>query len=246
LSSSRKDTKNVHLIAEDDARLEVKTIAYPGETGDIQAHIARPKDTGKHAGVIVIHENRGLQPHIQEVTRRIAVEGFVAMAPDALSPLGGTPNSVDEARSLMRQLDNQATIKNYVAAVKYLKTHPKSTGKVGCVGFCWGGGMTNQVATNTPDLQAAVPFYGRQPAEESVPRIQAAVQLHYAGLDERINMGISAFEAALNKAAVEYQLFMYEGAEHAFFNDTGSRYHPEAAHLAWERMIAFFKQKLRI
>jgi carboxymethylenebutenolidase len=244
LQSPRIDKKDVHLVAEDDDRLDVETITYSGDTGDIQAHVARPKSPGNHSGIIVIHENRGLQPHIKEVTRRVAVEGFLAIAPDALSPLGGTPDDVDEARSLMRQLDSQATINNYVAAVKYLKTHPQSTGKVGCVGFCWGGGMANQIAVHASDLQAAVPFYGRQPAPEVVPNIQAEIQLHYASLDERINAGIPAFEAALNDATVEYQLFMYEGAEHAFFNDAGSRYHSEAAKLAWERMIAFFKQKL--
>lgn len=245
MQSPRIDKKDVHLVAEDDDRLDVETITYPGDSGDIQAHVARPKGGGNHSGVIVIHENRGLQPHIKEVTRRVAVEGFLTIAPDALSPLGGTPDDVDEARSLMRQLDSQATINNYVAAVEYLKTHPQSTGKVGCVGFCWGGGMANQIAVHASDLQAAVPFYGRQPTSEVVPNIQAAIQLHYASLDERINAGIPAFEAALNDAAVEYQLFMYESAEHAFFNDAGSRYHPEAAKLAWERMIAFFKQKLR-
>ncbi len=169
----------------------------------------------------------------------------MAIAPDALSPLGGTPEDVDEARSLMRKLDSEATVKNYVAAVKYLKTHPQSTGKVGCMGFCWGGGMTNQVAVNSADLRAAVPFYGRQPAPEDVPKIKASLLIHYAGLDERINAGIEEFEAALKKASVEYKIYMYEGAGHAFFNDTGSRYHEEAAKLAWERTIAFLKEKLK-
>ena len=235
-----------HLIVpEEDPRLYVENIKYPGETGDVLAHFARPKGDTKLPGVIVIHENRGLNPHTREVARRVALEGFLAVAPDALSPLGGTPEDVDEARSLMRKLDSQATIKNFVAAAKYLKTHPQSTGKVGVTGFCWGGGMANQVAVNAPDLEAAVPFYGRQPASEDVPKIKASLLLHYAGLDERINEGIPTYEAALKEASVDYRMFIYEGAEHAFFNDTSARYHEEAAKLAWKRTIDFFKQKLK-
>ncbi len=233
------------VVPKDDPRLYVENIKYPGETGDVLAHFARPKGDEKLPGVIVIHENRGLNPHTEDVARRVALEGFLAIAPNALSPLGGTPEDVNEARVLMRQLDSQATLKNYLAAVKYLKTHPQSTGKVGCTGFCWGGGVTNQVAVNSPDLKAAVPFYGRQPASEDVPKIKASLLLHYAGLDERINKRIPEFEAALKEASVDYKIFMYEGAGHAFFNDTGSRYHEEAAKLAWERTIAFFKQKLK-
>jgi carboxymethylenebutenolidase len=233
------------VVPMDDPRLHVENIKYPGETGEVLAHFARPKGDAKLPGVIVIHENRGLNPHTEDVARRAAIEGFIAIAPDALSSLGGTPEDVNEARSLMRKLDSQATVKNYLAAVQYLKTHPQSTGKVGCMGFCWGGGMTNQVAVNSPDLAAAVPFYGRQPAPEDVPKIKASMLLHYAGLDERINAGIEAFEAALKEASIEYKIFMYEGAGHAFFNDTGSRYHKEAALLAWERTIAFLKEKLK-
>jgi len=234
------------VVPKDDPRLYVENIKYPGETGDVLAHFARPKGDKKLPGVIIIHENRGLNPHTEDVARRVALEGFLAVAPDALSPLGGTPEDVNEARLLMQKLDSQATIKNFVAAVTYLKTHPQSTGKVGCTGFCWGGGVTNQVVVNSPDLKAAVPFYGRQPASEDVPKIKASLLLHYAGLDERINKGIPEFEAALKEASVDYKIFMYEGAGHAFFNDTGSRYHEEAAKLAWERTIAFFKQKLKI
>jgi len=240
-----KKYAQAQVVPEDDARLHVENIKYPGEIGDVLAHFARPKGDAKLPGVIVIHENRGLVPHIKDVARRVALEGFIAIAPDALSPFGGTPEDVNEMRSLMRKLDSQVTVKNYVAAVKYLKTHPQSTGKVGCMGFCWGGGVTNQVAVQSPALNAAVPFYGRQPAPEDVPKIKASMLLHYAGLDERINAGIEAFEAALKKASVEYKMFMYEGAGHAFFNDTGSRYHKEAALLAWERSIAFLKEKLK-
>jgi len=235
----------ISKVEREDTRLYVEDIKYPGETGDVLAHFARPKGDMKLPGVVVIHENRGLNPHTEDVARRVALEGFLAIAPNALSPLGGTPEDADEARSLMQKLDSQATIKNYVAAVEYLKTHPRSTGKVGVTGFCWGGGVTNQVAVNSPDLVAAVPFYGRQPAPEDVPKIKASLLVHYAGDDERINEGIPAFEAALKKASVDYKIFMYEGAKHAFFNDTSPRYHEEAAKLAWERTIAFFKQKLK-
>jgi len=228
-----------------DPRLHVEDIKYPGETGDVLANYARPKGDEKLPGVVVIPEIWGLVPHIEDVARRVALEGFLAIAPDPLSPLGGTPEDVDESRSLMRELDSQETTKNFVAAVEYLKTHPQSTGKVGVTGFCWGGGVTNQVAVNSPDVQAAVPFYGRQPVPEDVPKIKASLLIHYAGDDERINAGIPAFEAALKEASVEHKIFMYEGAGHAFFNDTGSRYHEEAAKLAWERTIAFFKEKLK-
>ena len=232
-------------VPREDPRLHVEDIKYPGETGDVLAHYARPKGDERLPGVVVIPEVWGLVPHIEDVARRVALEGFQTIAPDPLSPLGGTPEDVDEARTLMRELDGQETTKNFVAAVEYLKTHPQSTGKVGVTGFCWGGGVTNQVAVNSPDVQAAVPFYGRQPAPEDVPKIRASLLIHYAGDDERINAGIPAFEAALKEASVEHKIFMYEGAGHAFFNDTGSRYHEEASKLAWERTMAFFKEKLK-
>ncbi len=245
IMTQKRARAQAQVVPKDDPRLYVEDIKYPGETGEILAHFARPKGDLKLPGVVIIHENRGLNPHTEEVARRVALEGFLAIAPNALSPLGGTPEDVDEARSLMQKLDSQSTIQNFVAAVKYLKTHPKSTGKVGVTGFCWGGGVTNQIAVNSPDLKAAAPFYGRQPAPEDVPKIKASLLLHYAGLDERINKGIPAFEAALKEASVDYKIFIYEGAGHAFFNDTSSRYHEEAAKLAWERTIAFFKQKLK-
>lgn len=232
-------------VSEDDKRLTVKNITFPGKTVKVQAHEARPKDDKKYPGVIVIHENRGLNPHISEVARRVALEGFLAIAPNALSPFGGTPDDPDKARDLIGELDQGDTVANFVAAAKYLKTHPKSTGKVGVTGFCWGGGMTNQVAVNSPDVQAAVPFYGRQPASEDVPKIKASMLIHYAGDDERINAGIPEFEKALKEAGVEYEVLMYEGAQHAFFNDTSQRYNEAAAKLAWKRTIDFFKAKLK-
>jgi len=234
------------IVPKDDPRLQAESMEYPGETGKVRAYLARLKEGGKRPAVIVIHENKGLQPHIQDVARRIALEGFLVLAPDALSPLGGTPADVGQATALIGKLDRESTARNFVAAVKYLKTHPLSTGKVGCTGFCWGGAMTNAVAVRSPDLSAAVPYYGSQPDPADVPKIKAAMLIHYAGQDERINRGIPAFEEALKKAKVEYTIHVYEGAQHAFNNDTSSeRYHKEAAALAWKRTIAFFKEKLK-
>jgi carboxymethylenebutenolidase len=241
-----RNSASAQVIAKDDARLIAESIKYPGETGEVRAYFARPKGNTKIPGVVVIHENRGLNAHIEDVTRRIALEGFLALAPDALSPLGGTPEDSEKAPALIGQLDKEKTIKNYLAAVKYLKTQPLSTGKVGVVGFCWGGGMANQVAVHSPDVVAAVPYYGVGPAPEDVPKIKASLLLHYAGLDERINSGIPAFEAALKKASVDYKIYMYEGAQHAFNNDTApSRYNKEAAQLAWQRTVVFLKEKLK-
>ena len=234
------------VVSKDDSRLQIDNIRYPGATGDVRAHFARPKGDEKLPGVVIIHENRGLVPHIQDVARRVALEGFLAMAPDALSPIGGTPEDPDKARELIGKLDGPSTTQNYVAAVRYLKTHPASTGKVGVVGFCWGGALANQVAVDSPEVLAVVPFYGRQPATEDVPKIKASLQLHYAGLDEGINKGIPAYEAALKKASVDYKIYMYDGAQHAFLNDTSAeRYNKEAAQLAWQRTISFLKEKLK-
>ena len=229
-----------------DNDLSAEFITYKGETGDIKAFMAHPKNGKKFPAVVVIHENRGLVPHIQDVTRRMAREGFLALAPDALSPVGGTPEDVSNVGEKFKQLVPEQTTKNFVAAVKYLKTHPLSNGKVGCTGFCWGGAMTNQVAVNSPDLDAAVPYYGTPPAPEDVQKIKAPIMAHYAGNDERINAGIPAFEEALKKYGKEYQIFIYPGAGHAFNNDSNpERYNAEAAKLAWGRTIAFFKEKLK-
>lgn len=229
-----------------DPDLITEFIKYPGETGDMRAYLARPKSGKKFPAVIVIHENRGLVPHIQDVTRRMAKEGFLAIAPDALSPLGGTPDDITNVGEMFKKLNSEQTTKNFVAAVKYLKTNPLSTGKVGCTGFCWGGAMTNQVAVNAPDLDAAVPYYGRQPVEEDVAKIKAPIMAHYAGNDQGIDAGIPAFEEALKKYKKEYQIFIYEGASHAFNNDSNpERYNEKAAKLAWSRTIAFFKEKLK-
>jgi carboxymethylenebutenolidase len=234
-------------IQENDPDLVTEFINYPGETGEVKGYLARPKASKKYPAVIVIHENRGLQPHIMDVNRRMAREGFLSLAPDGLSPLGGTPeNDAAKAATLIRELKPEQTTKNFVAAVKYLETHPLSNGKVGCTGFCWGGAMTNQVAVNAPTLKAAVPYYGRQPVAEDVAKIKAPVLAHYAENDAGINAGIPAFEEALKKAGIEYQIFTYPGTGHAFNNDTSpERYNEQAAKLAWKRTIDFFKEKLK-
>jgi carboxymethylenebutenolidase len=226
--------------------LDTEHIQYPGATGEVRAYFARPQGDEKLPGVVVIHENQGLAPHIEDVNRRVAAEGFLAIAPDALSPLGGSPEDLDKAIEMTKELDDQSTLENFLAAVKYLKAHPASTGKVGVIGFCWGGRKANQVAVNDPDLSAAVPFYGQQPASEDVSKIKASLLLHYAGLDEKINAGIPAFEAALKAASVEYQLYLYAGAKHAFHNDAkADRYNKEAAQLAWQRTVSFLNEKLK-
>lgn len=227
--------------------LVTQMITYPAPKTEMKAFLAHPNKAGKFPAVVVIHENRGLQPHIQDVARRFAQEGFLSLAPDALTPAGGTPENDQAAASeRIRGLDNEDTINNMVAAVKYLKTHPLSTGKVGCTGFCWGGAMTNQVAVNSPDLDAAVPYYGRQPATEDVAKIKAPLMAHYAGNDPGINAGIETFEEELKKQRKDYQIFIYEGAAHAFNNDSNpERYHAEAAKLAWGRTVSFFKDKLK-
>ena len=222
-------------------------VSYPAPKMEIKAFLAHPKTGKNFPAIVVIHENRGLQPHIQDVAKRFAQEGFLSLAPDALTPVGGTPeNDQAKAAELIRGLNNDDTVNNLVAAVKYLKTHPLSTGKVGCTGFCWGGAMTNQVAVNSPGLNAAVPYYGRQPATEDVAKIKAPIMAHYAGNDPGINAGIAAFEEELKKQKKDYQIFIYEGASHAFNNDSNpERYHAEAAKLAWGRTVSFFKDKLK-
>ena len=238
LMAAKEAGKNQALVTE--------FVNYPAATGNMKAFMARPKKGKKFPAVIVIHENRGLVPHIRDVTRRMADEGFLALAPDALSPVGGTPDDTSNVRELFGKLNNDETTKNFVAAVKYLKTHPKSNGKVGCTGFCWGGAMTNNVAVNSPDLNAAVPYYGRTPVPEDVEKIKAPVMAHFAGNDPGINAGIPAFEEALKKYNKEYQIFMYEGASHAFNNDSNpERYNEQAAKLAWERTVNFFREKLK-
>ena len=239
------DADNVIPNQADD-ELVSQFVNYSAPKMEIRAFLAHPKNGGKFPAVVVIHENRGLQPHIQDVTKRLAKEGFLSLAPDALTPAGGTPEDQTQASERIRTLDNDDTVNNMVAAVQYLKTHPLSTGKVGCTGFCWGGAMTNSVAVNAPDLNAAVPYYGRQPATEDVPKIKAPIMAHYAENDPGINAGIEAFEEELKKQKKDYQIFIYPGTGHGFNNDTNpGRYDAEAAKLAWDRTVSFFKEKLK-
>ena len=229
----------------DDENLSLENITYPGAEGEMKAFLARPKGK-KHLGaVLVIHENRGLNPHTIAVTKRVASAGFLALGVDALSPFGGTPADEDKARELIGQLDPDKNLQNYLKGLDYLRKHKDGNGKVGCVGFCWGGGMANKLAVNDPELLAAVAYYGAQAKTEDVGKIKANILLHYAGLDERINAGIPAYEAALKLHHIPYQLFIYEGVNHAFNNDTSpTRYNEAAAKLAWGRTIDLFKSKL--
>ncbi|RWA65755.1 dienelactone hydrolase family protein [Mesorhizobium sp.] len=234
------------IVAEDDPRVKGEDITYPGSGGKMKGYLVEPADrSGKLSAVIVIHENRGLNPHIRDVARRVALEGFVALAPDFMSPLGGTPEDEDKVRELFATLDPAQVAANAVATVAFLKGYKDGNGKVGAVGFCWGGGAVNTLAVNSPDLSAGVAYYGMQPKADDVPKIKAALLLHYAGLDARTNAGIDAFKKALDAAHVEYAVYVYEGANHAFNNDTSAaRYDKKAADLAWGRTVAFLKEKL--
>jgi carboxymethylenebutenolidase len=232
-------------VPESDPRIVAETVDIPGVTG-LKGYLVRPKAGGERLpAVIVIHENRGLNPHIRDVTRRMATEGFLALGLDYLSPTGGTPADEEKGREMIGQLKQPDVIASGKAAVAYLKGHPNGNGKVGAVGFCWGGGAVNNLAVNEPDLNAGVAYYGGQPKAEDVPKIRAALMLHYASLDERINAGIPAYEAALKGAGKPYEIHMYEGANHAFNNDTNAaRYDKTAADQAWSRTVAFLKKHL--
>jgi carboxymethylenebutenolidase len=235
-------------VARDDPRLEASTVEFgsPKGSGKVRGQLARPAGTkGKLPGVLVIHENRGLNPHIEDVARRIALEGYVAFAPDALTPLGGYPGDEDRARELFAKLDQARTREDFLAALAFLEKRPECSGKVGAVGFCWGGGMVNFLATRAPRLAAGVPFYGDQPPAEDVAKIKAPLLIHYAETDDRINAGIPAFEKALEASKVKHQLFTYPGTQHGFNNDTTPRYDKAAADLAWKRTLEFFEQNLR-
>lgn len=229
----------------DETGLFTEKVSYPGVDGEMKAILAKPKGK-KHLGaVVVIHENRGLNPHIIDITKRVAAEGFLAMGVDALSPFGGTPVDEDKARDLIGKLDPDKNLQNYLKGLQYLRNHKDANGKTGCVGFCWGGGMASKLAVNDPDLQAAVAYYGSQPKAEEVPKIKAALMLHYAGLDERINAGIPEYENALKANNNDYQLFIYEDVNHAFNNNASpTRYNEAAAKLAWKRTIGFLKARL--
>ena len=228
-----------------DEGLDTETITYPGAEGDMKAFLAKPKGKKKLGCIIVIHENRGLNPHIIDVTKRVAAEGFLALGIDALSPFGGTPADEDKGRELIGKLDGDKNLRNYLMGLEYLRGRKDGNGKTGCMGFCWGGGLANKLAVNDPKLQAAVAYYGAQPPAGDVPKIKSSVMLHYGGLDERINAGIPAYEQALKQNHIDYQLFVYDGVNHAFNNNTSpTRYNEAAAKLAWERTIGLFRNKL--
>ena len=229
-----------------DEDLFTERITYAGVPADMQAYIARPKADKKYPAIIIIHENRGLNAHIEDVARRAAREGFLAIAPNALSAIGAAPANEDEARQKFQELKAENNLQNFINAYNYLATRTDYNGFAGCAGFCWGGAMSNNLAVKIAGLKAAVAFYGRQPAAEEVSNIKAAIQLHYGALDERVNAGIPAYEEALKKNNIRYELYMYEGANHAFHNDTApTRYNEAAAKLAWQRTMDFFKKYLK-
>ena len=235
-------------VSPEDKRLKSEVSEYdsPKGNGKMKGYLVQPaarKD--KLPGVLVVHENRGLNPHIEDIARRLALDNFVAFAPDALAPLGGYPGNEDKARELFQKLDQPKTREDFVTAYGVLKSRPECTGRVGVVGFCYGGSISNMLATRVPDLGAAVPFYGGQPPAADVPNIKAPLLIHYAGMDERINAGWPAYEAALKAANVKYQAYIYDGAQHGFNNDTTPRYDEKAAKLAWQRTLDFFNQHLR-
>ncbi|WP_442498023.1 dienelactone hydrolase family protein [Methylobacter sp. sgz302048] len=235
-------------VAVDDTRIEASYEHYPSPDGyqTIRGYLVKPaKVKGKLPVVLVVHENRGLNPHIEDIARRIALDNFIAFAPDALFSLGGYPGDEDKARDLFKALDQNKTRADFIAAVDVLKKLPEGNGKVGVVGFCYGGGIANFLATRIPDLAAAVPFYGGQPAAEEAANIKAPLLLHFAGADERINAGWPAYEAALKAAGVNYEAHIYPGVQHGFNNDTTPRFDAAAAKLAWERTIRFFNDHLR-
>jgi carboxymethylenebutenolidase len=235
-------------IKHDDPRISASYVEYPSSEGygTIRGYLAQPAQfTGKQPTVLVIHENRGLNPHIEDITRRLALDNFIAFAPDALFPLGGYPGDEDKARELFKKLDQNKTRADFLAAVEILNDLPKGNGKVGAVGFCYGGGIVNYLATQLPDLAAGVPFYGSQPSAEDTAKIKAPLLLNYAGDDERINAGWPAYETALKAAGVNYEAYIYPGVQHGFNNDTTPRFDQVAAKLAWSRTIGFFNKHLR-
>jgi carboxymethylenebutenolidase len=234
-------------IKQDDPNLKSEFITYdsPKGGGAIKGLLSRPADAkGKLPGIVVVHENRGLNPHIEDVGRRAGLAGFISLAPDALTPLGGYPGNDDDGRELQRKRDRNEMLEDFIAAFEHLKTHPECSGKVGVVGFCFGGWISNMMAVKVPDLAAAVPFYGGQPKED-IDKINAPLLLHFGGLDKRVNEGWPAYEAALKEHGKEYKAYIYDNANHGFHNDTTPRYDREAAKLAWERTIDFFKENLK-
>jgi carboxymethylenebutenolidase len=242
------DYKDQIQVQTNDARLNSEYINYPSPkgAGSIKALLSKPAEAkGKLGGVIVVHENRGLNPHIEDVGRRAALAGFISVAPDMLTPLGGYPGTDDAGREMQSKRDRNEMLEDFIAAFEYLKTHPDCNGKVGVVGFCFGGWISNMMAVRIPQLAAAVPFYGGQPAATDVPQIKAPLLLHYGELDTRVNEGWPAYEASLKENKKEYTAYIYPGTNHGFHNDTTPRYDKAAAELAWNRTVEFFNQKLK-
>lgn len=242
------DYQGAVQVKADDPRIVESYIAYPAPKGGgtIKALRCMPKDgKGKLGGILVVHENRGLNPHIEDVARRAALAGFVSLAPDALTPLGGYPGNDDEGRELQSRRDRDEMLEDFIAAFDYMKADPDGNGKIGVVGFCFGGWIANMMAVRLPGLAAAVPFYGGQPPAKEVPQIRAALQLHYAGLDTHVNEGWPGYEQALKANNVAYTMYLYPGVNHGFHNDTTPRFDQAAAALAWDRTISFFTEKLR-
>jgi carboxymethylenebutenolidase len=236
------------VVKPEDERIKAQSVEYdsPNGTGKMRGYLVLPaKAAGKLPAILVVHENRGLNPHIEDVARRLALDNFVAFAPDALFPLGGYPGSEDKARELFSKLDQTKTREDFVTAVSWLKARPETNGRVGAVGFCYGGGIVNMLATRVPDLLAGVAFYGSAPTLEDVPKIKAALMIQSAETDDRINAGWPAYEAALKAADIKYERHLYAGTQHGFNNDTTPRYDAAAAKLAWERTLAFFNKHLR-
>jgi len=235
-------------VPKEDTRVSTEYLKYPSPegSGEMRGLLARPAGvTGRLPGIVVVHENRGLNPYIEDVTRRVALAGFVAFAPDALYPVGGYPGNDDEGRALQAKLDGKKITEDFVAAAKFLHAHPACNGSLGVTGFCFGGGMANTLAWRLPDLvKAAVPYYGGQPSAENTAKIKAALLLHYAELDTRVNAGWPAYEAALKAAGVKYEAYIYPKVNHGFHNDTTPRYDQAAAELSWTRTIDFFKKNL--
>jgi carboxymethylenebutenolidase len=240
----QSDYARAETISENDPRLVTNTVYDRASSTELAAYMARPKGDAKCPAVIVVHENRGLNPHIKDIARRLALEGFAAYAVDLLSVVGGTPADEDKARDEIAKLDPTETAQRVATAVRVFGQAPGGNGKAGAIGFCWGGGMVNCVAVLSPDLKAAVAYYGVQPRAADVPKIKAPLLLHYAGLDERVNAGIPAFETALKANHKTYEIFVYPNVNHAFNNDTSSRYDKAAADLAWSRTVAFLKREL--
>lgn len=235
-------------VAKDDQRIqtEMVTIDSPDGHGSIKAYVAKPANaSGKLASVLVVHENRGLNPHIEDIARRLAVDGYLAMAPDALSPLGGYPGDEDKARALFAKLDQKKTLPDFLAAAAALKARAEGNGKIGVVGFCYGGGVAHTLATRLPDLAAAVPFYGNHPSADNAAKVKAPLLVHFAGMDERINKAWPAYEEALKTAGIRYSAHSYAGTQHGFNNDTTPRFDAAAAQLAWGRTMAFFAEHLK-